>query len=109
MNLPYLTTDQPGIGGQLKTEPEDFLVEEIPLYQPSGEGQHVYVEIEKRGLSTYVAVKKIARALKIPPAAIGYAIANLGLLPDGKTVVYQRGDQDPRLFRTAGYLPGAGR
>jgi tRNA pseudouridine13 synthase len=73
MNLPYLTTDQPGIGGQLKTEPEDFLVEEIRLYQPSGEGQHVYAEIEKRGLSTYVAVKKIARALKISPVAIGYA------------------------------------
>ena len=73
MNLPYLTANQPGIGGQLKTEPEDFLVEEMPLYQPSGEGQHVYAELEKRGLSTYVAVKKIARALKIPPVAIGYA------------------------------------
>ena len=49
MNLPYLTADLPGIGGQLKAEPEDFLVEEIPLYLPSGQGQHVYVEIEKRG------------------------------------------------------------
>ncbi len=73
MNLPYLTTDQPGIGGELKTVPEDFLVEEIPLYRPSGEGQHIYVEIEKRGLSTYAAAKKIARALGIPPVAIGYA------------------------------------
>lgn len=73
MNLPYLTADQPGIGGTLKTVPEDFLVEEIPLYRPSGEGQHVYVELEKRGLSTYAAAKKIARALGIPPVAIGYA------------------------------------
>ncbi|MFQ5580968.1 MAG: tRNA pseudouridine(13) synthase TruD, partial [Nitrospiria bacterium] len=38
--LPYLTSDLPGIGGQLKTTPDDFCVEEIPLYEPSGEGQH---------------------------------------------------------------------
>ena len=73
MNLPYLTAGQPGIGGHLKTEPEDFVVEEIPLYLPSGKGQHVYVEIEKRGLSTYVAIKMMARALNISPESIGYA------------------------------------
>jgi tRNA pseudouridine13 synthase len=71
--LPYLTHDQPGIGGQLKTEPEDFFVEEIPLYLPSGQGRHVYVEIEKRGLSTNAAKKIIARALHISPHIIGYA------------------------------------
>ena len=73
MELPYLTADQPGIGGRLKSEPEDFLVEEIPLYPASGEGQHVYVEIEKRGLSTFAAIRKIAQALHVPPVAIGYA------------------------------------
>ncbi|MFC1976582.1 tRNA pseudouridine(13) synthase TruD, partial [Chloroflexota bacterium] len=71
--LPYLTDNQPGIGGRLKTEPEDFFVEEIPLYLPSGQGQHVYVEIEKRGLSTNAAKKIIARALHISPHTIGYA------------------------------------
>lgn len=72
-NLPYLTIDLPGIGGQLKVEPEDFFVEEIPLYTPAGHGQHVYVKIEKRGLSTYVAIKMIARALNISPGYIGHA------------------------------------
>ena len=70
MDLPYLTTSEPGIGGQLKVEPEDFFVEEIPLYLPSGEGQHVYVEIEKRGLSTHAAINKIARELKISSSVI---------------------------------------
>ncbi|HXW00206.1 MAG TPA: tRNA pseudouridine(13) synthase TruD, partial [Anaerolineae bacterium] len=73
MNLPYLTADLPGIGGRLKAEPEDFFVEEIPLYGPAGQGQHIYVEIEKRGLSTYVAIKMMARALNISPGAIGHA------------------------------------
>jgi len=73
MNSPYLTADLPGIGGRLKVEPEDFFVEEIPLYSPVGEGQHVYVEIEKKGLSTYAAIKTIARALNISPKVIGHA------------------------------------
>jgi tRNA pseudouridine13 synthase len=73
MNLPYLTANLPGIGGQLKAFPEDFVVEEVPLYPASGEGQHIYAIIEKRGISTYAAVKEMARALKIAPVSIGYA------------------------------------
>jgi tRNA pseudouridine13 synthase len=71
--LPYLTADQPGIGGRLKVEPEDFVVEEIPLYLPSGQGQHVYFQIEKRGLSTNAAKRQIAQALGVPAHVIGYA------------------------------------
>ena len=71
--MPYLTANQPGIGGRLKVEPEDFVVEEIPLYLPSGQGQHVYFEIEKRGLSTNSAKRKIAQALNISAHLIGYA------------------------------------
>jgi tRNA pseudouridine13 synthase len=73
MRNPYLTANLPGIGGRLKFIPEDFLVEEIPLYEPVGEGQHVYAEIEKIGLSTHAAIKMIAQALKISPGLIGYA------------------------------------
>jgi tRNA pseudouridine13 synthase len=71
--LPYLTADLPGVGGRIKVEPEDFFVEEIPLYQPSGEGQHVYVHLEKRGLSTYQAMNAIARRLDIARRSMGYA------------------------------------
>ncbi len=73
MRLLYLTANQPGIGGQLKAKPEDFVVEEIPLYLPAGEGQHIYVKIEKRGLSTYAAINQLARALNISRRAIGHA------------------------------------
>ena len=69
----YLTNRQPGIGGRLKVVPEDFIVEEIPLYYPSGQGQHIYVQIEKIGLSTPAAIRKIAQALGISPRLIGYA------------------------------------
>ena len=72
MDLPYLT-DFAGIGGVIKQRPQDFFVQEIPLYEPSGEGEHVYVEIEKVGLSTFDAINRMAGALKVSPRAIGYA------------------------------------
>jgi len=72
-SLPFLTRDYPGIGGRLKTEPDDFVVEEIPLYQPCGEGQHCYAFVEKRGQSTYQLIGAVARALGVLPEAIGYA------------------------------------
>ena len=73
MKHPYITNPLPGIGGQIKTMSADFLVEEIPLYHPSGAGQHVYVTIEKRGVSTYEAIKQIANVLGISRHKIGYA------------------------------------
>src|SRR5690242_15079779 len=53
--------------------PETFVVEEIPAYEPSGEGEHTYVWIEKRGLTTMDAVKRLARALDTDARDIGYA------------------------------------
>lgn len=73
MNLPFLTGDFPGIGGSMKQRPEDFFVQEIPLYEPSGQGEHVYCEIEKMGVSTFDAIDRIARALNVNPRDVGYA------------------------------------
>ncbi|MHC4609973.1 MAG: tRNA pseudouridine(13) synthase TruD, partial [Planctomycetota bacterium] len=72
-NLPYMTAELPGIGGRLKRHREDFEVEEIPAYEPSGTGTHTYFCVEKTGLSTRRAVRRIASALRIPPRRIGYA------------------------------------
>ncbi len=73
MNLPYLTAALPGIGGVLRASPEDFVVDEEPAYMPSGTGDHVFVRIEKRGLTTPQAVERIARALAVNARDIGVA------------------------------------
>lgn len=70
---PYLTADIPGIGGVIKEIPEDFYVEEIPSYLPCGSGEHCYLTIEKRGITTLEAINRIAKYLKIPERDIGYA------------------------------------
>ena len=47
---------------RIKASPDDFLVEEIPAYEPSGEGEHVYVRFTKRGLNTDDAVRALCKA-----------------------------------------------
>ncbi len=71
--LPFITADLPGVGGTIKNRPEDFFVEEIPLYECSGAGTHIYAFIEKRGLATLDALLKISKALGIARRNIGYA------------------------------------
>lgn len=70
---PFLTRDVPAVVGQLKQTPEDFVVEEIPAYAPSGEGEHLYLWIEKRGVNTVDAARTLANALETPFAEVGWA------------------------------------
>ncbi|MEI7817417.1 MAG: tRNA pseudouridine(13) synthase TruD [Desulfuromonadales bacterium] len=70
---PHLTNDISGIGGLIKESPNDFFVEEVPSYNPCGSGEHCYLTIEKRGITTLEAIHRIAKKLKVPERDIGYA------------------------------------
>src|SRR3989339_465210 len=72
-HLPYLTADFEGVGGAIKVRDEDFFVEEKPLYEPSGEGTHIYALLQKKGIATMDALSLIARELGIAKRDIGYA------------------------------------
>lgn len=69
----YLTKDIPPLGGVIKQRPEDFLVEEIPSYQPSGEGEHIYMFVQKKGMSTMELVALLSHHFGVHRSAIGYA------------------------------------
>ena len=58
---------------RIKASPEDFVVEEIPLYEPSGAGEHLYVRFTKRNLTTPAAVGMIARAVGVRERDVGVA------------------------------------
>jgi len=73
VTLPYLTSELAGIGGVLRTHDEDFVVDEELPYAPSGAGDHVFVRIEKRGLTSPEAAQVIARTLGIRDRDIGIA------------------------------------
>ena len=71
-DLPTVTPDLPGAGGRLRADTEDFVVRELPLYLPSGEGSHAYARVEKVGWTT----RDLQRALigaGVAPQHIGVA------------------------------------
>ncbi|UCH26179.1 MAG: tRNA pseudouridine(13) synthase TruD [Trueperaceae bacterium] len=55
-DFPPVTADLPGIGGIIRSEVEDFLVDEIALYRPDGNGSHTYVRVEKRNQTTQALI-----------------------------------------------------
>jgi tRNA pseudouridine13 synthase len=62
-----------GIGGRIRSEPEDFRVDERPLYLPCGEGEHLYIKVTKRLLSTPDLVRRISSTVGVKVQGIGTA------------------------------------
>ena len=71
-DLPY-AYGTPPLAAQLRSSPEDFLVEEILGYEADGEGEHALLWVEKRGANTDWVARELARFAGVPPLAVGYA------------------------------------
>ena len=71
--LPYITPGEPGIGGLLKAEADCFVVEEIPLYEPEGEGEHIYLRLAREGWNTRDIQKALAKLFGLKAVDVGYA------------------------------------
>ena len=61
------------IHGVLKSMAEDFVVDEVPLYTPLGEGEHLYLTVQKTNCSHDELIRQIARYFGIQPRDIGCA------------------------------------
>ena len=61
------------VGWRLRARPEDFVVDEVPLFEPSGEGGHTYVHVEKRLRTTEQVARWLARSAAVSPRDVGYA------------------------------------
>ncbi|MBD9469521.1 tRNA pseudouridine(13) synthase TruD [Pseudoxanthomonas sp. PXM01] len=63
----------PVLSARIRSVPEDFVVEELPGFEPSGEGEHLLLTVEKRGMNTAFAAKRIAAWAGITEMGVGYA------------------------------------
>lgn len=70
--LAYLR-DKPNATGVIKAQPSDFIVEELLGFEPTGDGEHVFIQIEKTGLNTADVCKQISKTLKLPIRQITYS------------------------------------
>lgn len=68
----HLWSDQPLISsGKFRCDPQDFCVDEELGFEPSGEGEHLYIQIEKVGQNTHWVIEELARQLDIPQQLFG--------------------------------------
>ncbi len=63
---------KPEASAEFRVEPEDFQVDEHLGFEPSGEGEHVYLHIWKRGENTAWVAEKIAELAKINLMDVGF-------------------------------------
>ena len=62
-----------GASATLKLLNEDFMVSERPMQMPSGEGEHVWLHIEKNGANTAFVAQQLAAAAGVQDRDVGYA------------------------------------
>jgi tRNA pseudouridine13 synthase len=61
------------LSARIREAPEDFIVDEIDAFAPSGSGEHLLLTVRKRGMNTAFAAKRIAQWAGVAESAIGYA------------------------------------
>jgi tRNA pseudouridine13 synthase len=74
LGMKYYASDAGGIGGRLRTTPQDFVVDEIPLEGKGGtDGPYLICKLTKTNWELQHAVKEIANRLGISHRRIGWA------------------------------------
>jgi len=63
----------PATSGILKSAPADFQVNEQLGFEPSGEGEHCFLQVEKTGLSTPELITRIAHDYSLQPRLVGHS------------------------------------
>lgn len=64
---------EPAAHGRIRSVPEDFRVYEMPLIEPGGSGNHLWLEIEKRGANTNWVAGELSKAAGVHPKEVGFA------------------------------------
>jgi len=70
LHYPY---GEPRASGLLKASTADFVVDEVLGFSPSGEGEHLFLLIEKTGLSSFELIDRVASDFNLKPRDIGYS------------------------------------
>lgn len=69
---PYIYGSPSGIG-KIRNAPEDFIVAENLVFEPSGVGEHAFLQIQKTGENTEFVARQLARFADVRQRDIGYA------------------------------------
>ena len=68
-----LAYPQLAVFADIRTSPEDFVVDEELGFSPTGEGEHAFLHIRKKGRNTEDIARALARHSDVPRKAVSYA------------------------------------
>lgn len=68
-----LAFGEPLLRADIRTTPEDFQVDELPAFEPSGEGEHLLLTVRKRGANTVHVAKLLAKWAGLPEMGVSFA------------------------------------
>ncbi|MCH2160436.1 MAG: tRNA pseudouridine(13) synthase TruD [Phycisphaerales bacterium] len=87
--------ETPILGGRIKERASDFLVDEIPLYEPSGDGEHLYLRVQKTDMAHSELLEALKRHFSVPESALGAAGMKDRIAVTGQTISVWLPGQDP--------------
>ena len=64
---------QPSGSGKIRSFPEDFIVNEQLSFEPSGEGEHVFLLVQKVGENTDYVARQLAKHANVRQRDVSYA------------------------------------
>jgi tRNA pseudouridine13 synthase len=73
IGMELYTTTAEGIGGMLRQEPEDFVVNEVSGWDVEDSGKYLILELTKKDWDTHHIIRDMSRALGISQKRIGFA------------------------------------
>ncbi|MFW1676677.1 tRNA pseudouridine(13) synthase TruD [Pontibacter sp. JAM-7] len=74
LNTEFTFLHQPPQGrAAIRTQPDDFQVQEILGYSPEGEGEHFFLHIRKTGENTDWVARQLAQFCQVAPRDVSYA------------------------------------
>ncbi|NNG11875.1 MAG: tRNA pseudouridine(13) synthase TruD, partial [Halobacteria archaeon] len=93
----------PPASGRWRIDPEDFQVREIPLLEPAGAGEHVWLFVRKREENTDQVARQLARCAGVRTRDVSYAgLKDRNAVTEQWFSVHLPGRQEPdwRVFET---------
>ncbi len=73
MGIEAYLTDEDGIGGDLRVEPDDFMVKEVSDFKYGNAGDYLIVRLTKENWETHHLLRDISRQLGISDERVGIA------------------------------------
>ena len=102
MNQPYQLDEIPRayaelpIVGYIRSLPEDFIVDEELSFSPTGEGEHVFLQIRKTGKNTEDIARILARHAGVTRKSVSYAgLKDRNAVTSQFFSIHLPGQQDP--------------